>query len=96
MRFEMNIPAHDLGVAVAATEGYVIRWDRRGRTADIYSNWSWNARVATLASGGVVLDHGPLDSVQVVDWDWETGGAAADADPVNLLDVLERWIGGQS
>ena len=92
---EINIPAHGAGEMIASTGGYVIRWNRRGRLADIYSNWSWNARVATLASGGVVLDHGPLESVQVVEWDWETG-SAVDLESVDLLEVLERWIGGRS
>ena len=98
---EINIPAHSAGEMIASTGGYVIRWNRRGRLADIYSAWSWNARVATLASGGVVLDHGPLESVEVCEWDFQIGAPANDVDldyldRVDLLEVLERWIGGQS
>jgi len=99
---EINIPAHGAGEMIASTGGYVIRWNRRSRLADIYSVWSWNARVATLASGGVVLDHGALDAVEVCAWDFQIG-APADGDStldyvdkVDLLHVLERWIGGRS
>lgn len=99
---EVNIPAHSAGEMIASTGGYVIRWNGRSRLADIYSAWSWNARVATLASGGVVIHHGELDSVEVVEWDDQTGepvdgGSVLDyVDRVDLLEVLERWIGGRS
>ena len=79
---------------VASTGGYVLEWNGRGRLGDIYSNWSYNARQATLASGGVVLDHGALHTVQVVDWDHAKGGPAdgVDLDSVDLLEVLENWL----
>lgn len=98
---ELNVPAFEPGAVMAATDGYVIRWNGQRRTADVYTLDAWNARVATLAAGGVVLDHGPVASVEVCEWDWQIGAPANDVDlryfdKVDLLDVLERWIGGQS
>ena len=102
MNIEVNIPAYEAGSMIASTGGYVIRWNRSSRLADIYSVWSWNARVATLASGGVVLDHGALDAVEVCAWDFQIdapadGDSTLDyVDEVDLLHVLERWIGRAS
>lgn len=95
MEIEINI-APVPGRRIASTGGYVIEWNGHGRLADIYSSTSYNMKVATLAAGGVVLDHGPSATVQVMDWDFVHGRPAdgVDLESVDLLEVLEDWIGG--
>jgi len=95
---EVNVPAFEPNVRMAVTDGWVLRWDTRGRIGDIYTLEDWNSRVETLAAGGTVLFRCPIDCVQVVEWDGRLGKPAQgiNVNEVDLLEVLEWWIGGQS
>ena len=86
----------NVGRRIIVRDDWVLEWNGKGRTADIWSLAMYNARQATAASGGSVIGAAPLDCVQVVDWDWQTGGMAGhDVSSVDLEGALERWIGGQ-
>jgi hypothetical protein len=57
----------------------------------------YNFRQSAIASGGTVTGAAPVDCIQVVDWDWQTGGMAGhDVSNVDLEGALARWIGGES
>jgi len=87
----------NVGRRIIVRDGWVLEWNGKGRTADIWSLAMYNARQATAAAGGSIIHAAPLDCVQVVDWDWQTGGMAGhDVSNVDLEGALERWIGGQS
>lgn len=95
---EVNVPAFEANVRVAVSDGWVLRWDTRGRIGSIYTLEAWNSRVETLAAGGTALFQYPIDCVQVVEWDGRLGKPAQgiNVNEVDLLEVLEWWIGGQS
>ena len=87
----------NVGRRIIVRDDWVLEWNGKGRPADIWSLAMYNARQATLAAGGSIIGAAPLDCVQVVDWDWQTGGMAGhDVSSVDLEGALERWIGGES
>ena len=87
----------NVGRRIVYQDGWVLEWNGKGRTADIWSVGMYNFRQAAIASGGTVTDAAPVDCVQVVDWEWETGGMAGhDVSNVDLEGALARWIGGES
>ena len=87
----------NVGRRIVYQDGWVLEWNGKGRTADIWSVGMYNFRQSAIASGGTVTDAAPVDCVQVVDWEWQTGGMAGhDVSNVDLEGALARWIGAES
>lgn len=84
-----------IGRRIVTRDGWVLEWDGKGRTADIWSVGMYNFRQSAIASGGTVTDAAPLDCIEVVGEDWQPLDPT-DRDVDWLLGgALEQWIGGQ-
>lgn len=86
----------NVGRRIIVRDDWVLEWNGKGRTADIWSLAMYNARQATLAAGGSIIGAAPLDCIEVVGEDWRPLDPT-DRDVDYLLGAaLECWIGGQS
>ena len=87
--------SENVGRRIITRDGWVLEWNGKGRTADIWSVGMYNFRQSAIASGGTVTGAAPLDCIEVVGWDWRPLDPTDRDVDVLLEGALERWIGGQ-